>query len=1016
MESQAQPDPRALLAAESAWLHELARSLLRDPADAADVAQDVSVLALRRPPDVEGNRLRMRGWLGEAVRRLAQATRRRHAKRTSRERQAATPESFEQESAERLALHRKLLDAVRALDEPYRSTVVQCYLEGRPPREIAKRKRLPAATVRQHLSRALQQLRERLAREFGSEDEWRKALAPIAGTLVPAATIAETLVWSIGMNAKKFAAAAVLLVCLGGIGVYGSSLFGGQPAGEEIVPVQANERRAEERKPNNDAAKREVISAPVRTTPDVVVRVVDDRGRPIETGRVYAWPIGGGYRTDALDSDGVARFADLRGKGGYLVMSEGLQPVHQAIDELCGEHEVVLGRGLEFAGIVTIDGAVPKGDDEVRLRLKQINDDHSAIPKSLLDALTKEKRSPWGPSVRVGEGGRFRFRGVPVGWQGVLAWPRRFLLRSNAHNWPIDVGDRVRLDRVYPDCHLDLIKLPMIRGIVRWRDTKEAIAQASVHAYMRMEGGIHVPSTGASTDDAGRFSIVVLPGSMSRRVKFLDPTAKPRVRRLDLRISVREPKLRQQVVFDEEALASGEELVIWVTRPEEKWRHFVVLDDEGVPIEGAVLLGRKASPPTDTEGRSRILLRTNETKELVLGAKGYRFRRVRWKSEPGTTSNPWELRLEHGSSLLIQVEDSSGRVPPSLKIVVSYYENIFAGASDDRPTSLHESLAGLRRENVIGGWKKDGLHWRNYTLAATGTMEFVSLHPNRPFTVELRDRLNAVVARREIQSLNPRGTTRLPLRIGRQGVTLDILVRTRDGRGIPKAQVGVRGHKNGFGLTTDSTGRADFGPVFGKLESIGLEVRCRGYAPRVLKSLDRRDITIELARAVPFLVAVRDPRGRPVQARWVEAVPVVGGENERGTPQPDGTYTFHEMPAGEIDVTCVIGGEKIVRRTRSGGRRMEFRVPEVGSLRARCAISAANEPFGSITLEPIRGATKATQPVYFPLNRDGKQLAGDVRSLLAGRYNVALKRKNKTVPCGEVEIRANEVNEFVWPR
>jgi RNA polymerase sigma-70 factor (ECF subfamily) len=61
---------------------------------------------------------------------------------------------------------RMLRSAIRALPEPYRTTITLRYMSGLDSQEIALILKRPAGTVRYQLSRALSILRERLGREW----------------------------------------------------------------------------------------------------------------------------------------------------------------------------------------------------------------------------------------------------------------------------------------------------------------------------------------------------------------------------------------------------------------------------------------------------------------------------------------------------------------------------------------------------------------------------------------------------------------------------------------------------------------------------------------------------------------------------------------------------------------------------------------------------------------------------------------------------------------------------------
>ena len=104
------------------------------------------------------------------------------ARRRSREEFAARGESEPSSDVlvERAAVHRDLVEAVMALDEPYRSTILLRYFEELGPTEIAARQSVPVRTVKTRLARGLDALRARLDRRYGKRSAWILALAPLA--------------------------------------------------------------------------------------------------------------------------------------------------------------------------------------------------------------------------------------------------------------------------------------------------------------------------------------------------------------------------------------------------------------------------------------------------------------------------------------------------------------------------------------------------------------------------------------------------------------------------------------------------------------------------------------------------------------------------------------------------------------------------------------------------------------------------------------------------------------------
>ncbi|MHC4341039.1 MAG: RNA polymerase sigma factor, partial [Planctomycetota bacterium] len=186
------PTPEALLE-HAGFLRGLARSLLYDPGQAEDVVQETLLVALERSPR---HRSRMRAWLAGIARNIALKSLRSERRRSARERQAQRPERVTPPDriASRLEMQRRLVDAVEALEEPYRSTVVHRFFDDRKPAEIARLAGVPRKTVETRLRRAIEHLRATLDADFGGHRRsWCLALIPLVHLSVPAKAAAASV-------------------------------------------------------------------------------------------------------------------------------------------------------------------------------------------------------------------------------------------------------------------------------------------------------------------------------------------------------------------------------------------------------------------------------------------------------------------------------------------------------------------------------------------------------------------------------------------------------------------------------------------------------------------------------------------------------------------------------------------------------------------------------------------------------------------------------------------------------
>jgi len=202
-------DPHALLGHDD-FLRALARGLVLDEARADDVVQQAWVAAIERGPDRPAS---LRAWLATAVRHIASKVRRGEGRRERHEQSAARIEATPSvaEIVVREQARRRVVDAVLALDEPNRTTLLLRYFERLPPRTIAKRLGVPVETVRTRIKRSLERLRVRLDADHGGErGAWAVALIPFART-APAGLAAA------GATGAVAGAAALVAKVLGGV-------------------------------------------------------------------------------------------------------------------------------------------------------------------------------------------------------------------------------------------------------------------------------------------------------------------------------------------------------------------------------------------------------------------------------------------------------------------------------------------------------------------------------------------------------------------------------------------------------------------------------------------------------------------------------------------------------------------------------------------------------------------------------------------------------------------------------
>jgi RNA polymerase sigma-70 factor (ECF subfamily) len=146
--------------------YRVARGVLRNDADAEDVAQEALLRAYRRFDRLR-DPLRFRGWLVRIVFRLAldraRSTKRRELRETEwayPARRAAPPNAEELAASSEFQVHFEL--AIDALPGKLRLVLLLSAMEGNTLEEVAEMLRLPVGTVKSRLFVGRKKLAEKL--------------------------------------------------------------------------------------------------------------------------------------------------------------------------------------------------------------------------------------------------------------------------------------------------------------------------------------------------------------------------------------------------------------------------------------------------------------------------------------------------------------------------------------------------------------------------------------------------------------------------------------------------------------------------------------------------------------------------------------------------------------------------------------------------------------------------------------------------------------------------------------
>lgn len=987
------------LTADIEAVRRLARRLVDGWHDAEDVVQDTCAEAIAHPaPSGVALRVWMRGIVRNIAARRHRSTSRRVAREVEyRSRQPTTTPSTDSVVV-RAAEHRRVVDAVLALDEPYRETLLLRYFENLAPRHAAERLGVPVETVRTRTTRALERLRRELVAQRGGDRRasWAALAALVqdgsSRSTVPGVAAAGALVMS-GKFAGTLAVLAVAVI------LWFASRGGSEPPRPkrepETTPVAARVSLpvAKESTPSGTPAIVKRAENEQQRTALLSGEVVDADGNPIDGAEVYVFTEDT-LRTsettpDTVTVDGAFELPPFDEPGAVLrlaAMAEGYGVGYERVRvPLEGESQVEPIR-LRLDRLPTIELKILDGDTgealegvEVAVRDYVSDVDRIVTTRSDADGIARvpdfAARSSNEALISLRLDGYRPIRRFEYRKPGTVTWEYRdtvYLFRGD--------GLTVRV--------VDRSGAP-VAGV-----TVEAFGGASsrflLEADLRPFIVDRKPLGGGTTDERGevRLESVVLGESMY--LMAIADTGVGMVR-------VREGEERYEIPLHAACSVEG-----------------VVVDAAGNGLEGQgveLQLRRFDSRPR-FQPRVRAITGPNGT---------YRFEQVPFPDV--TKPHSLELSKVFGSRdetvIEVRYAEDGFRAEP---IVLGAAE----APSDGRIRIVDEEGRGIRSASLgwlgtadddgvarLRGLDRDG----EIVLSATGyQMRFLRTDDLRMLVAgQGRDDEPAVVV------LERSDRVRVVQVLTQSGQPLPAFVTVE----FEAAPDGVR-----FGGSTDASGRYRLtglpdGPYLVTVRAIGREMREESFR---LEELDGAVLrvpdpvpTVRSARIEGVVIGVEGG----VRSRYDVRL---YGDNVLTADLTGVRFRFDEVPPGsyELFVTAEAGGEPGSER-RSGAtvRQVAIQPGEELQLELRLA------PLGTLEGRVLCEGEPTTDPVWFAFRRlgpDGSQVnrpgatssvyvteASFAVELVPGTYGVEVSRNaNYVVSPKSIEVRAGRTTEQVF--
>jgi RNA polymerase sigma factor (sigma-70 family) len=997
--------PEDRLIADARFVHGLARALLRDRELAADVAQSALVAALQQkaaPRD-------WRNWLAAVTRRLASAAQRGQHERREREAHAAAARTTDREAraAAELRLHRQLCDAVLALPEPYRTTVTLRFLDGLPPRAIARQLQRDAALVRQHLHRGLALLRQQLDAEFGDRDGWRAAFAACGLGLGGAATL--TLLPVLAM--KKLAVAAIVVLATGAWWLADSGPMprsASTTGGNTVAAASADAAAAARPEPAATEA-----TPLARTTVAFVVRVVDEDDRPQSGVTVRCWHEQGDAVVVTTGRDGTVEFAPDEGQGVLRVEGGARPPLLRQVTKLVGEERVVLPRGMAVSGVLTIDGAPAPAGLELHLA-SYGNADSFPLPERAAQWLLLNSWR-YGAIATTDARGAFAFHGLPADWRGGLDLPQSlWVMVADVAAMNTDSPNSLRLEAPREGLVVAATRMETVSGRVVWDDTGEPIAEAGMNCGAVFENGEVSSMFGHAADRSGRFAVGFFPSHSNSIARWLDPEKRSPIVRCTFAVIAPGAAQTKLVEVGREQIRSRAEVLIRV--PRAAVSHFLAVDDQQRPIAGARV--RTSTPgisaPTGADGRGTFAGPRND---LLIGAPGYAvIRGVPSTAAAGTAADPLTFVLGKDNALQVHLRTPAGAPVTDVSVMFRSKGPLFLGRSMqselDREFGSTQAWGSVNFDTAPDGTQRITSAAQNAEPDRRGDIVLHSLEPGVPCTVVALDYLATTVATAEFVTPARGVALSLDLVVAAAPRRIVARVMTRDGAPLADAKVKITAGDGQFTGNTQRDGRFEFTNSYTDVP-VRLTVSHPGYAAQQSGELARaRDGEVNefrLVRGNTVRVTVRDAANAIVPVHI--AIDMAEPLTDTWQTLAPGDYAFADLPPGDVVFACTIGGERFELRHDTSKPEAVLHVPTPGRIAIPRPEGLPDPKTGACAVW-ITCLDAARAPVQASFTAGEESLL-----LLPGRYRVQLvwtpsngsaPIDSAALPSAEFAVRAGE--------
>lgn len=935
MQIDGQISPGEALLGHQGWVKALARRLVADVHGAEDLAQEVMTEALRRPPGFLAEGSRVRSWLGGVARNLARDGRRVESARRNRERLVARAEATEPTEGveERLEVHRKLVEAVMKLEEPYRSALVLHHFDGLRAAELADRAGVSVEAARKRLSRGHRKLRETLQREWKVDGRGLvRALVPLGIGLEGGGTAGLAKVGVMGT--KRLLGLGVLgLVGLLLWSVHGpsstpedsvrladSEVLAG--AGESVPGVDGVESGSDEREPFEGRAP----STPAIESSELRVTVVDDARSPLHGAEVLGFAEGRVLFEESSGADGTVTWEGSDSAGAVLVKAPDSIPEVLELETLRGDHPIVIAGGDELSGWVLVDDGTPVEPIEMRVEVDPGPNWLERAPESIRERWTRYSSALSVPLVTEADG-RFAIRGLPEGWSGSLYCDYEYWFVEAPSGGSRRTEHLVHLTAARRGLEIRLTRLPRIVGRLVDGSTGRGVPDVRLMAVADFSDGEQTPMISSMSHDNGHFSVALSPSSHASMSRFVDPANRPEVTRIELRTRGLH---RDEVPFTADASTYDVGDIEIPTVGDVVVR---LVDGSGAPLSGGeVAIGGARCDRTSAEGVAELRDALAHVRDGWARAPGHRLIRFDLGSDRGSLEAPVEVVLPPANRIEVRFEGPGTSVAPPANLILEAETMPFACPGEWTAMPFQVPDGGAEAEG--SAWGSDGatvMYW----VDGQELVQFDDLRPGLEIEFTLADEAGTVISSGVVAAPPSDKSVEVVLRWSQE--SRSVVGRILDNHGAPLggAQVSLRVGEGQANSTTDSAGTFEFTDLHAGGGLAALRVRLDGYCVGRMDGIDLERLPdpfeLVLETSTPVVLRVFDHEGTPVDLRSPRSSSLERRDyrcHELGV----GHFRIEGLAQGPHELLLRAGGRNYQVPVDVGGEEVRFDLPPLGTL------------------------------------------------------------------------------------